>query len=454
MQQNRTVGRLRSLRWLTGWLAGRRAALAQVAAEPVGGANDGLVGFSAGALLDRPWDELRQEFDDARAAWRHNALARRLVSIVTAYVVGEGITLGAADPALADFAARFWSDPQNRLELRQYQWCDELTRAGELFITLHLNRADGMSYVRALPASAVDRVETRPDDYEAELAYHEAVGPEDPDYARGGRWWRSPDHPEADVPTEDGRYPPVCLHFAINRPVGCVRGESDLAPVLPWARRYSRWLEDRLRLNAAVRAFLWVVRVPGRAVPAKRAEHRRAPEPGSVLVVDRDNEEWQAVTPNLHAADAAADGRAMRWMIVAGGPGTSLVDIGEAEEANLATARAMGEQRTRFMAARQAYFGYVLGSVVLAAYNRAARLGLAAGPEQTLSALRIALPDVAPEDNAALAQSAESLARALSLIESTAAAGAAQGAWRRLALRLVLKFAGEPIGEEELAAAD
>jgi len=450
MPQNRTIAWRRQR--LTGWLAERLAALAQVTAEPVGALHDGLVGFSAGSQLDKPWDELRQEFDDARAAWRHNALARRLVSIVTAYVVGEGITLGAEEPALADFAARFWSDPQNRLELRQYQWCDELTRAGELFITLHLNRADGMSYVRALPASAVDRVETQPGDYETELACHEAVGPEDPDYGQGGRWWRSPDHPEADVPREDGRYAPVCLHFAVNRPVGCVRGESDLAPVLPWVRRYSRWLEDRLRLNAAVRAFLWVVRVPGRAVPAKRAEYRRAPEPGSVLVVDRDNEEWQAVTPNLHAADAAADGRAMRWMIVAGGPGTSLVDIGEAEEANLATARAMGEQRTRFMAARQAYFGYVLGSVVLAAYNRAARLGLVDGPEQPLSALRIALPDIAPEDNAALAQSAESLARALSLIERTTAAGEGQRAWRRLALRLVLKFAGEPVSEGELDA--
>ncbi len=96
----------------------------------------------------------------------------------------------------------------------------------------------------------------------------------------------------------------------------------------------------------------------------------------------------------------------------------------------------------------------MLGSVVLAAYNRAARLGLVAGPEQPLSALRIALPDIAPEDNAALAQSAESLARALSLIEGMAAAGEGQRAWRRLALRLVLKFAGEPVSEGELAAVD
>jgi hypothetical protein len=42
------------------------------------------------------------------------------------------------------------------------------------------------------------------------------------------------------------------LHYAVNRPVGAVRGESDLAPILPWLRRYNRWLEDRVRLNAAI----------------------------------------------------------------------------------------------------------------------------------------------------------------------------------------------------------
>jgi hypothetical protein len=424
-----------------------RAWLARVNATPVGRPDDGLTPIlHAGTPLDKTWDELRQEFDDVREAWRKNPLARRLASIVTAYVVGDGITLHADDPALSAFIAAFWHHEQNRMPLRQYQWCEELTRSGELFITLHLNRADGMSYVRALPASSIDRVETDPGDYEAELAYHEAVGVGDPDYP-AGRTWLSAEHAVALQPGDDNRFPPVCLHFAINRPVGCVRGESDLAPVLPWLKRYSRWLEDRLRLNAAVRAFLWVVRVPGRLVAAKRSEYRAAPEAGSVLVIDRDNEQWEAVSPNLHAADAAMDGRAIRWMVVAGGPGTGLVDVGEAEDANLATARAMGEQRSRFMRARQAYFGHVLASVALAAYNRAVRLGRVAGQEQTLNAIKVNAPDISPDDNGELARAAESLARALALLERSGVSGPA---WRRLALRLVLKVAGEAPTDAEL----
>ena len=91
------------------------------------------------------------------------------------------------------------------------------------------------------------------------------------------------------------------LHFAVNRPAGCVRGDSDLASILPWLKRYSRWLEDRVRLNAAVRAFLWIVKVPKTDVATRQAELRTPPESGSVQVIDKDSEEWQAVAPTLNA---------------------------------------------------------------------------------------------------------------------------------------------------------
>jgi hypothetical protein len=291
-----------------------------------------------------------------------------------------------------------------------------------------MNPADGMSYVRALPASSVDRVLTAADDYERETAYHEQVGLDDPDYPAGRMWWAA-GHPLADDATawDDPERPqPVTLHFAINRPVGCVRGESDLAPVLAWLRRYSRWLEDRVSLNAAVRQFLWIVKVPEAKLEARKATLTSPPEAGTVLVIDRENETWEAVAPSLHANDAQADGRAIRWMIVAGGPGVGLVDMGEGEEANLATAKAMGEQRSRFMRARQQYFAAALATVALTAFNRAVRLGKVAGPEADLPDVRVGLPDIAPGDNGET--------------------------WRRLAVRTVLRFAGETIAEEELAS--
>ena len=450
------------------------ARLARVDAVAPGGHGDGLLLLpSSGTELDKPWSDQLQGLTDAANLWRINPLARRLVNLVTSFVVGDGITLTSDDPELAQFLAAFWNHPQNQLSLRQYAWCDELSRSGELFVTLHLNPADGMSYARALPAARIDRVSCAAGDYETELAFHEMAGPSDPDFPQG-RWWNGtsaellawPGAVAGDTFTaasahfgsggaeddeagagRDERPAAICLHFAVNRPVGCVRGESDLAPVLHWLERYSRWLEDRVRLNAAVHAFLWIVKVPGRMIKQKAAEHSRPPDPGSLLVVDRENEEWEAVAPSLHANDAAADGRAIRWMVVAGGPGVGLVDLGEGEEANLATAKAMGEQRSRFMRARQTYFGYALATIALAAYNRAVRLRYAPGQEQTLEAIKIGLPDISPADNRELGTSAAQAANALMRIGELGLHGER---WRRLVVRTVFKFAGEPVGEEEL----
>ena len=192
--------------------------LARVQAVDVGRTGDGLIrGARAGSDLDKSWEDLLQEFTDAREAWRKNPLARRLVGLITSFVVGDGISLTSDDPDLAAFLGTFVDHEQNRLGLRQYAWCDELARAGELFITLHLNPADGMSYVRALPASAIDRIETAPGDYEDELSYHEAVGPNDPDYPAGRTWRRSPIQTRTSRPTTDAMGPSACTSPSTGR---------------------------------------------------------------------------------------------------------------------------------------------------------------------------------------------------------------------------------------------
>ena len=145
-----------------------------------------------GGPLDRSWDELSGQFSDVLEAWRKNPLARRVIGLTTSYVVGDGITMTSAYGPLKRYLAKWWSDPRNLLDLRLGPWSDELARAGELFIVLHFNRADGMSYVRTVPASVIDRITWAPGDYETETSYHEVVGLDDPDYDKGGRTWLSP----------------------------------------------------------------------------------------------------------------------------------------------------------------------------------------------------------------------------------------------------------------------
>jgi hypothetical protein len=220
--------------------------------------------------------------------------------------------------------------------------------------------------------------------------------------------------------------------------------------MLPWLQRYSRMLEDRVRLHWAVRAFLWIVTVPTQQVQAKAEQYRTPPEAGSIIVKD-DAERWEAVAPTLHAADAEHDLRAVRGMVDAGS-GYPPHWRGESGDANLATATAMQSPTERHLVRRQKYFLYLLQDILYQAYRRAAEIGKARPLSETdyASLFVVAAPDVSRSDNRELSQAASQLAGALHTLSSLLPGRSPT--YARLALDLVTRFAGEPQAEETLSA--
>ncbi len=105
-------------------------------------------------------------------AWRRSPLARRIVSLTTDFVVGDGISLRSKRSHVQGFVTDFWNHPENHMGLRLADMCDELTRTGELFPVLH-KQADRMSFVRFVPAADIVGIEWEPGDYEQELEYKE-----------------------------------------------------------------------------------------------------------------------------------------------------------------------------------------------------------------------------------------------------------------------------------------
>src|SRR3972149_6733388 len=71
---------------------------------------------------------------DALEAWRVNPLARRVVGMMTQYVVGGGVGVGSPHKGTNKFLSEWWSHSLNKMDIRMYEWCDELGRAGEVFI--------------------------------------------------------------------------------------------------------------------------------------------------------------------------------------------------------------------------------------------------------------------------------------------------------------------------------
>jgi len=392
--------------------------------------------------MDRAYHELHQDMDDALEAWRKNFLVRRIVTLVRSYVVGNGITITSPDPDVQDFIQAFWLDPDNHFDTRLGAVCDEITRSGEIFPVLFTNRADGMSYVRFIPACKIREIETDPEDYEKELRYGQQL-PTTSEL----RWWVGPAHKRAFGRGRGGaggaHFAPLMLHFAVNRPIGAVRGESDLTPLLPWARRYSEWLKDRVRLNRIrTRQGMLDITVDDEAmVEQKREQLRRTNPLEAGIYVHGKGETVELKGLNLDAKDAQDDGLALR-LAVAAGANVGLHYLGEGEAVNYATAKEMGEPTARFYQDRQSELISFLSQIVTAAYKRRV-IWQGGTPPQRLELQAQAL-EVARADNQALAGAASSIVSAFVQMR--------ENGWidDQTAVRLAFKFAGENLSQEQI----
>jgi len=370
-----------------------------------------------------PYDQ-QTILQEALEAWRSNPLARRIVGLTSQYVVGGGVRITCNHQGSEQFLKHWWEHELNQGGLRIYEWCDELTRAGELFFLLSTDAA-GMTYVRAVPAAQITAIETAENDLQQELAYHQQL-----DGLGEEHTWAAYDS-RSDSPDQA-----VMLHFAINRPPGAVRGESDLAPLLVWLNRYAIWLEDRARLNRYRNAFYFVVksRFLSEAERAARQAILNAvpPTPGSILVTD-ESEQWEVIHPRLESHEASADGLSIKKMIAAGA-GLPLHFLAEPESSTRSTAEAAGGPTFRHFEQRQLFFSEMLRQLAVIAVRRRAMLDRRVDPE---ASIQVQAADLSARDNAALAIATQAASRTFFDLFDRGLIN------REELLRMVYRFAGE-----------
>jgi hypothetical protein len=243
------------------------------------------------------------------------------------------------------------------------------------------------------------------------------------------------------------------LHYCINKEVGCTRGEGDIGPLLPWVKRYTAWLEDRVRLNRirTRQAVLDIKIAEDDMVEQKRQQLRKTNPLEAGIYIHGPGEETTLHGLNLGADDASEDGKALR-LACGTAANVGLHYLGEGETVNYATAKEMGEPTSRYYSERQENFVFVLEDLIAAAYRRYCVMGFAEWPNGTQGTrsegdlqLVTAATEVAKADNESLAKSANLVVRAL--VEM-----AGQG-WIDdvTAASLAFKFAGEPLGADEVA---
>ncbi len=387
---------------------------------------------------DTPWGEKFVDLGDALTAWKKNFLVRRIVTITHAYVIGNGITVTSKDPEVDVFVQDFWKHPKNKMADRLIPMCDELTRSGEVFPVLFTNHVDGNSYVRFVPACLIPHIETDPNDLETELAYRQTTISAEP------KIWMGIGDKKAFKPVRK-KLKPLMLHYAVNRPVGATRGESDLTPILPWAKRYSEWLKDRVRFNRRrTRQGVLVVTLKDRSkVESKRTQLQTSNPLETGIYVKGDGETVEMLNLNIDASDVKDDGKSLRLAVSSGailGPH----HLGEGESINFATAKEMNEPTARFHTNRQKAVSGFLVDLVGTAYLRKVALGQANLPPGGDLQLSASVTEVTRADNESLANAARRIVQALNVMK--------ERGWidDQTAIRWAFKFAGEAITEQEI----
>ena len=386
---------------------------------------------------DRYEHNRNEILEQSLEAWRVNPLARRIVELTTQYVVGGGLSISSKDKKTAEFLDLFWTDRLNRMDTRCYELCDELTRSGNLFILLSTDES-GMSYIRAYPAANIEEIKSRENDIEQPVSFIPKADATEHDPTPYPAY-----DPFADTRDESGKFKPVMLHYAINRPVGAQWGEPDLAPLLRWLSRYSNWLEDRARLNRFRTAFLYIVKgifnSEAERVARQQQLNANPPNPGSILVTN-ESETWDTLSARLDSKEANEDGLSIKKMI-ASGAGLPMHFLAEPESATRTTAEAAGGPTYRHFEQRQLFFKYVLTDILRVALRRRAQVENKINPR---SEIVIQAGDISARDNVSLAIAATNIITAVSTLRDRNLIDDAE------MLRMIYRFSGEPVDVEEM----
>lgn len=322
-----------------------------------------------------PPERRKDEIKRARKIRASNPIAKRSVTLVVHYTLGDGVTVKAQDPQfVGPVINEFWNDPDNKIALTSHEAMSELVDSlmvdGELYLAFFIGE-NGEVKVRTIDPLEIDDVITHPDDARRPLLYKRTFKRRTYDAKRDEYvidsqprvlYYRDIENrfneidPDRDpIPVPANKLAPAYIyHVKINKQGKF--GSSELYASLEWARAFKTFMDDRVAINKAAAAITHVRKVAGtpeavrqaaRAVPGQYGDPSRFLPNGvarttAAWVVNSDAIQDQWMKTDTGALNAIEDAR-MLLMIFGAGVGIPMHWLGEGGDANLATAAAMNE---------------------------------------------------------------------------------------------------------------
>ncbi|MGD0878107.1 MAG: hypothetical protein ABSA01_08180 [Anaerolineales bacterium] len=91
-------------------------------------------GNNMSGIYHNQYDYDRQTiFSECLRASRVNPIARRIVKLISIFVVGSGIEVISDNKHSDKYLQDWWRHPLNQLDHKSVNFCDEATRSGNLF---------------------------------------------------------------------------------------------------------------------------------------------------------------------------------------------------------------------------------------------------------------------------------------------------------------------------------
>lgn len=286
---------------------------------------------SAGAYIDADEDQWRRLSGDAdrdlspmtqqrmqlMAAWlwESNLMGNRLIELMVAYLLAEGVKLQCKNPDYQDALDRFWHDPINNMPLKLPEKVRELALFGEQVYPAFVNEHSGVVRLGYLDPKLIATVVNDPENSSQPIGIITMKNKR----GQARRYRVIVNGDEAELFTQrtqairatftDGE----CFYYRVNNLAAGTRGRSDLLAQADWLDAYDQFLFGELDRAKFLRAFFWDVTIKG-ATPedvAKRAREITPPSPGAVRV-HNDSEEWKTEAPDLKASDSSEHARLFR----------------------------------------------------------------------------------------------------------------------------------------------
>jgi hypothetical protein len=326
---------------------------------------------------------------------------KRIVEVITSYVVGEGFKPTATDPRVQEVITEFWNDPVNNMDQTLKEWCDELTTFGELCPPTAVNPVNGkvrLGYIDPLQLEAVQygSIETASGQQQILIPVEVRLKRKQSE-TEGQRLEivRVDEDPNSET---FGQMKGDCFYFPINKAKGASRGLSELFSLADWIDVFDQMMFDFADRVRFLNAFVWHYTIKGAGEPELEKWNKKVtqnpPRQGSVWTTN-ENVTIEAKTPDFKGADMSEATRSIK-LYGLGGAGLPAWFFADPVDSNRSTADEMTGPTGKKLTDRQNNLKGAVMQVLNFVVQQAIYHGVL--PEDVDTTVKLQVPDLMIKD--------------------------------------------------------